>query len=414
MDSPVCDHRRLRTSTSIQVVCKVEFNFYTARVIPRLIRTVLEHRLATYPAVAIVGPRQAGKTTLAQDFGGRYFDLEQETDQLRLDLAWEEAVASTDLVILDEVQVAPTIFPRLRGAIDRDRARSGRFLLLGSVAPTLMTQVSESLAGRLSLLELTPLLAAEVGPTFRHEQLWLCGGFPDGGVLEPRSYPQWQIDYLALITQRDLPALGLTASPQTVQRLLRMLGALHGQQWNASQVGSGLDLSYHTINRYVDYLVGTFLVRRLEPYTANIGKRLVKRPKIYWRDSGLLHSILGVSNHDALLSHPSVGASWEGFVIEQILGYLSATGKRCSAYYFRTSDGYELDLVLDFGTQKWAIETKLTTSPTSADMDRLVRVGRMMGADRYILISQVAMPAMDNERASVGLQHLQGLLEEAP
>ena len=243
---------------------------------------------------------------------------------MRLDLEWSELAtannAARSLVILDEAQAWPDVFPRLRGAIDQDRRRTGRFLLLGSVSPLLMTQVSESLAGRLSLVELTPFTWNELKTTVSRNRLWRCGGYPDG-VLTPRRYPRWQLDYLALLSQRDLPAWGLTAKPRQTERLLRMLAATHGQIWNASRIGQSLGVSYHTVNHQLDYLEAAFLIRRLAPYHANIGKRLVKSPKIYWRDSGLLHAMLNASAK-TLLHQPWVGASWEGFVIEQVLGVL--------------------------------------------------------------------------------------------
>ena len=262
--------------------------------IPRRVTQVVARRLAEYPAVTLVGPRQSGKTTLAKSIGGHYFDLEQEGERLRLDIEWPELVARKRLIILDEAQAWPEVFSRLRGAIDQDRARLGRFLLLGSVSPSLMTQVSESLAGRLSLVELSPFTWNELPTKAAQNRLWRCGGYPDGGVLAPRRYPRWQLDYLALLSQRDLPAWGLAAKPQLIERLLRMLAVNHGQRWNASQLGQSLGVSYHTVNTYLDYLEGAFLVRRLAPFHANIGKRLVKSPKVYWRDSGLLHALLNV------------------------------------------------------------------------------------------------------------------------
>ncbi len=307
--------------------------------------------LQSYPAVALIGPRQSGKTTLARSLGRVYFDLEREADRLRLDVEWDRLAGGSDLVILDEAQSMPEAFPRLRGTIDDDRQRKGRFLLLGSVSPARMVRVSESLAGRLSLVELTPFLWTEVPTEAAPDRLWLCGGYPEGGILEPHRFPRWQRNHLALLAERDLPAWGLPAEPQTTDRLLRMLAAAHGQVWNASQIGQSLGLSYHTVNSHLDYLVGAFLIRRLLPYQANIRKRLVKSPKVYWRDSGLLHALLNVTDEDALLAQPWVGASWEGFVIEQTIGVLSATGRLFDPYYFRTSDGRELDLVLDMGKE---------------------------------------------------------------
>jgi predicted AAA+ superfamily ATPase len=371
--------------------------------IDRHMRRLLRERLDLYPAVALVGPRQCGKTTLAQSIGGLYYDLEQESERLRLDLEWDRVVGGSDLVVLDEAQSWPDVFARLRGTIDQDRKRMGRFLLLGSVAPSLMVRVSESLAGRLSLVELTPLLWTELETDARRRRRWLCGGYPDGGVLTPARYPRWELDYLALLSHRDLPTWGLAAKPQVTDRLLRMLAALHGQIWNASQVGRSLGLSYHTVDGYLDHLAGAFLIRRLSPYQANIRKRLVKRPKVYWRDTGLLHALLNVADDRALLSQPWVGASWEGFVIDQILGELGALGRSFEAWYFRTSDGYELDLVLDFGGGLWAVEVKLTSLPGPGDLDRLDRAADLIGATRRFLVSQTSRPAGDERRASDNL-----------
>ncbi|MGE0158422.1 MAG: ATP-binding protein [Gemmatimonadales bacterium] len=367
-------------------------------------------QLEEHPAVALIGPRQCGKTTLARTLGGAYFDLEQEAERLRLDLEWEELTAGQELVVLDEAQSWPEIFPRLRGAIDGDRGRSGRFLLLGSVSPALMTQVSESLAGRLSLVELTPLLWQEVDTTAQ-QRLWLHGGYPEC-LLHPRKFPRWHLDYLTLLTQRDLPAWGLPARPQLTDRLVRMLAALHGQVWNASQVGQSLGIAYHTVNAYVDYLVGAFLVRRLAPYQANIRKRLVKRPKVYWRDSGSLHALLNVADRKDLLGRPWVGASWEGFVIEQVLGMLSAAGRPFEAFYFRTSDQYELDLVLELEGELWAIEIKLTSSPGPEDMKRLDQSADLIRATRRILVTQTHRPTGDAWRASTDLPRLLELLSD--
>lgn len=372
----------------------------------RVVRAEVVRRLAAYPAVALVGPRQCGKTTLARSMGGVYFDLEQQAERLRLDVEWDRLIKGRELVVLDEAHSWPVVFPRLRGAIDEQRKRHGRFLILGSVAPSLMVQVSESLAGRLSLVELTPLLFSELETAAQRDRLWLHGGYPDGGVLAPRRYPRWQKDYLSLLAQRDLPAWGLAAKPQVTDRLMAMLAALHGQVWNASTVGQSMGLSYHTVNSYLDYLAGAFLIRRLQPYAANIGKRLVKSPKVYWRDSGLLHALLGVGDRDHLLRQPWVGASWEGFVIEQILGVLSACGREVNAWCFRTSDQHELDLLLEAEGGLWAFEIKLTTAPSPAHMERLNKVADLVGARRRVLVSQVAKATGDESRLSCNLQHL--------
>lgn len=371
--------------------------------IQRHVGQQLLDRLGFYPAVALIGPRQCGKTTLAKTLGGTYFDLEQESERLRLDLEWDSLASGRNLVILDEAQSWPEVFTRLRGVIDKDRKRMGRFLLLGSVSPSLMVQVSESLAGRLSLIELTPFLATELTTIASRERHWLFGGYPDGGVLKPRQYPRWQLDYLALLTQRDLPSWGLPAKPQTTDRMLRMLAALHGQVWNASQVGKSLGLSYQTVNSYLDYFEAAFLIRRLQPYLANIRKRLVKSPKVFWRDSGLIHALLNVRDERSLLAQPWVGASWEGFVIEQALGALTSRGRSFDAYYFRTSDQHELDLVLNFGDGLWAVEVKLTSSPGTVDMKRLDKAADMINAARRFLVSQTSRISGDERRTSCNL-----------
>jgi uncharacterized protein len=371
----------------------------------RAIEHVIKSRLASYPAVAIIGPRQSGKTTLAKTLSQTYFDLEQDQDRLRLDLQWDEIFSNNDLVILDEAQCWPDLFTRLRGTIDQQRDRVGRALLLGSVSPTLMTQVSESLAGRLALVELTPLLVQEL-PQAPVNTLWLHGGYPEGGVFDARRYPRWQLDYLALLVQRDLPSWGLPAKPQLTDRLTKMLAALHGQVWNASQIGQSLGLSYHTVNSYLDYLEGAFLVRRLPAYQANIRKRLVKSPRIYWRDSGLLHALMRVSDRQDLLNQPWVGASWEGFVIDQILGALNAADRLTEAYYLRTSDQLELDLVIAGQRELWALEIKLTSQPGSAPFALLNKTADMIGADKRVLVSQTTTSVEGKDAISCDLSWL--------
>ena len=369
---------------------------------------LVRERLRRSPAVGLVGPRQCGKTTLARSFAGRYFDLEVEAERLRLDLQWKSLTEGDDLVILDEAQAWPEVFPRLRAAIDERRKVMGRFLLLGSVSPGLARQVSESLAGRLSLVELTPFLLEELSAD-RFEDLWLFGGYPDGGILDSAAFGQWQQDYLTLLAQRDLPQWGLPAKPQVTERFLRMIAAVHGQTWNASRIGQSLGLSYQTVNSYLDYLVGALLIRRLEPYHANVRKRLTKSPKVYWRDTGLLHSLLQTRTRDDLLAQPWVGASWEGFVIEQVLNHLAVRGRTVQPYFLRTSDQYEIDLVMDFGTSLWAIETKLTASPSLGDVRRLNKVADLIGADQRVLVAKVPEPL---ESEALLITDLPGLLDK--
>jgi predicted AAA+ superfamily ATPase len=369
---------------------------------PRAITYRLHQDLEHYPAVAMIGPRQCGKTTLAKSLGGQYFDLEDEADVLKLDLSWDSLIGQSGLVVLDEAQSYPPIFKRMRSVIDRRHRDFGRFLVLGSVSPALMREVSESLAGRLGLIELTPFFLDEVGSESL-DSLWLNGGFPDGGVLGTDSMPGWQRNYLALLTQRDLPSWGLPAKPQMTERLFKMIAAAHGTPWNASAIGQSLGLNYQTVNSYMDYLEGAFLMRRLQPFHVNVRKRLVRSPKIYWQDSGLLHALSGVTTMDALLSQPWVGASWEGFVIQQVISRLNASGINFTPYFLRTSDQYEIDLLLDFGNERWACEIKLTADPSPDDMKRLNKVADMVGAKKRILISRTSKPIDSGDCASLDL-----------
>ncbi len=375
--------------------------------IARIYTRKVREKLGRYPAVAVLGPRQCGKTTLAQRLRGIYFDMESAGGEARLDAEWEALVAGRRLVVIDEAQQAPWVFPRLRGAIDADRKRNGRFLLLGSVSPALMKDVSESLAGRLGLVHMTPLILPELKASAL-DDLWLRGGYPDGGILDARMFPEWQEDYLETLATRDLPTWGLPAKPQQTMRLLAMLAAVHGQPLNGSQLGAALAVSHKTVLSHCDFLEGAFLIRRLAPFSTNVKKRLVKRPRLYWRDSGLLHALLHVSDRDHLYRQPWLGQSWEGFVIEQTLATLAAAGRRASPFFFRTSDGYELGLVLDWGSERWAIEIKLTSDPSTAMVARLHKSADMIGADRRILICRIARKI---ETEALLVTHLSGWLQ---
>ena len=343
--------------------------------------------LKGYPAVALLGARQTGKTTLAKTLSTAYYDLELEQEKLRLDLQWEEVVKAKGLVILDEAQHFPEIFPRIQGAIDSERKKNGRFLILGSVSPGLMRQVSEALTGRVALTELCTFSIQELRPR-DVDDVWLAGGFPDGGVLEKGKFPGWQKNYLELLAMRDLPAWGMPAKPSTTRRFFRMIASSHGSTWNASMIGKSMGVSYHTVNTYLDYLEQAFLIRRLAPYAANIRKRLVKSPKIYWRDSGLLHALLNVSRKEDLLAQPWVGASWEGWVIEQILTALNNRGVEFEAFFLRTSDGNELDLILMIRGTIWAVEVKLASTIDRRDVDRLNKTADMIGAHKRVMVSR--------------------------
>lgn len=348
--------------------------------------TQIKRLLNTSPAVVLLGPRQCGKTTLAKKFSKRYFDLEKPEDQTALDVQWNQLIEpNKGPLILDEAQEYPLIFPKIRSAIDSKRKRNGQFLILGSISQALMKKVSESLAGRTSLYELSPLLLDEVT---NENQMWLTGGYPDGGILKKTQFPKWEMDYLSTLAQRDLPLWGLPAKPQMTIRLFKMLAAIHGQIWNASQVGLGLGLSYHSVNSYLDVLENAFLIRPLPPYSLNFRKRLVKSPKVYWRDTGLLHSLLQVTTYEELLHQPWVGFSWEGWVIEQILGFLKTQQIPHDAYFFRTSSGEEIDLILKIGGKLLACEIKLASSPNPHDIEQLKRLGTQINAQKFVFISR--------------------------
>jgi predicted AAA+ superfamily ATPase len=375
----------------------------------KLTNTIIS-RLKQFPAVALLGPRQSGKTTLAKTFSARYYDLEVEQEKLRLDLQWDEITQSDHLIILDEAQSYPEIFPRIRSAIDDRRDTMGRFMILGSVSPGLMIQVSEYLTGRIALCELSPFCIDEVRRKGL-DNLWLVGGFPDGGILKRDRFPVWQKNYLDLLAMRDLPQWGLPATPQVTQRLFRMLAVNNGNIWNASQIGKSMGLSYHTVNSYLNYLEQAYLVRRLQPFHASIRKRLVKSPKVYWRDTGLLHSLQGVNSSDDLIVQPWVGFSWEGFVIEQILICLEAQGTHYEAYFFRTNDGHELDLLLILNGKKWGFEIKLSSSAGRDEFDRLNKAAEMVGADRKLLISRTRREIEGTDVVSTNLYGVLRLLE---
>ena len=340
--------------------------------IRRLARDRIHESLRRFPVVGILGPRQVGKTTLAKAVAAEadrpvvYLDLERPSHVARLadPELYLEGIADA-LVVIDEVQRRPDLFPVLRSLVD-DRRAPGRFLVLGSASPDLLRQSSESLAGRVAFHELTPLTIEEVGRTRENlERLWLRGGFPDSYLADDDAASlAWRRAVVATFLERDLAELGPRLPAERVRRFWQMTAHRHGQLWNASDLARGLGVTPPTVASYADLLVGAFMLRRLEPYHANVGKRLVKSPKLYLRDSGLLHALLGIAHRDDLLGHPIVGASWEGFLVEQVL----ALEPHTEACFYRTAAGAEIDLVLRRGTgAAWrAYEMKLTTSPRPA------------------------------------------------
>lgn len=326
--------------------------------------------LSQFPAVALLGPRQVGKTTLAREIGDAqgalYLDLEHPADLAKLaDPADYLARHQDKLVILDEIHRLPEVFPVLRSLIDEGRRAgktSGRFLLLGSASLELLRQSSESLAGRLATLELGGLTVAEVGADLT-EALWLRGGFPDSLLAGDDSRSsRWRESFLRSYLERDIPQLGPRIPAETLRRFWTMLAHEQGGLLNSAQLARSLAVSGKTLASYVDLFVDLFLVRRLEPWHANVSKRLVKSPKVYLRDSGLLHQLLGIREMESLLGYSRMGASWEGFVIENIMALLPQ-GTRTS--FFRSAAGAEIDLVLDLpGRQRpWAVEIKRGRAP---------------------------------------------------
>ena len=329
----------------------------------------LREDLASTPAVALLGPRQAGKTTvaheLAQQSDNVYLDLESELDRAKLASPELYLAERLDrLVVLDEVHRVPGLFPVLRGLIDRARRsgrRSGLYLLLGSASLDLLQQAGESLAGRIAYRELTPFNVQEL-PEAEHTRLWVRGGFPESYLARtPAASLRWRQDFIRTYVERDIPLFGGRVGSEALRRLWGMLAHQQGALVNASVLARSLALDMRTVNRYLDLLVEMFLVRRLEPWHANLGKRLTKSPKLCVRDSGLLHALLGLPDEEALLGHPVVGASWEGFVLENLI---TAAGTSASAHFYRTSGGAEVDLLLNWPSGEcWAIEVKRSLAP---------------------------------------------------
>jgi predicted AAA+ superfamily ATPase len=338
--------------------------------ITRSIQGHVEELLSQFPAVALLGPRQVGKTTLALAIGQQvdalYLDLEHPGDLAKLaDPADYLARHQDKLVILDEIHRVPELFPVLRSLIDQSRRAgrsTGQFLLLGSASIDLLRQSSESLAGRLARVELSGLTVAEVGQE-RMEELWLRGGFPDSiDAADDKRSGRWREAFISSYLERDIPQLGPRISAETLRRFWTMLAHEHGGLLNAAQLARSLAVSGKTLASYIDLFVDLFLVRRLEPFHINTSKRLVKSPRIYLRDSGLLHHLLGLSSMEQLLSYSRMGASWEGFVLENILSSLPE-GARAS--FYRSAAGAEIDLIIELpGHGKpWAIEIKRGSVP---------------------------------------------------
>ena len=342
--------------------------------IPRRLAPRVRQRLAEFPAVGLLGPRQVGKSTLAQMIAQEaagaakrpdYLDLENPADQAKLEDAGAYLRARADrLVVIDEVQRAPGLFRVLRGVID-ENIRAGRevgqFLLLGSASIELLKQSSESLAGRIAYLELGPVDVTEVSPN-QSEALWLRGGFPRSLLSKSdESSATWREAFITTYLERDIPQLGPRIPATTLRRFWTMLAHRQGAPLNAAEIARSLAVDGKTVAKYLDLMVDLLMVRRLQPLHANVGKRLTKSPKTYVRDSGLVHSLLRLDTLDDILGHPIAGASWEGHAVETLIG---AAPPRTEASFYRTATGVELDLVLDMpGGERWAVEIKRSSAP---------------------------------------------------
>lgn len=366
--------------------------------IPRRIATRLGQSLDQFPIVALLGSRQVGKSTLArviaQERESVFLDLERPADVAKLrDAEMFLNSVADKLVIIDEVQRAPELFPQLRVLVDSQR-RPGRFLLLGSASPDLRRQSAESLAGRIEYHELTPFTLDEIGATPENQQrLWLRGGYPGSYLASSdQASARWREAYIRTFLERDIPQLAMRLPAEHLRRFWTMLAHLHGQLWNSSQLARNLGISPPTARHYLDVLSDTFMVRILPPHHTNLGKRLIKSPKVYLKDSGLLHSLLGIIRLEDLLAHPAVGASWEGFAIEHLIGH-AAEGSRAS--FYRTSSGAELDLLIERGSQMDAWEVKFGLAPRitrgyhEALRDLGLSFGKVLysGTDGYVIAS---------------------------
>jgi hypothetical protein len=383
--------------------------------IHRRLQAHLRSLLAEYPAVALLGPRQVGKTTLAlevaQSVDSVYVDLESAADRAKLSDAELYLADHEDrLVILDEVHRVPDLFQSLRGLIDRGRRRgkrTGRFLLLGSASMDLLRQSGETLAGRIAYLELNPLDALEVAAK-EHDELWVRGGFPDSFLAknDGRSL-SWRENFIRTYLERDVPQLGPRIPAETLRRFWVMLAHSQGGLLNAAALARGLGVDGKTIARYLDLMVDLLLVRRLMPWHRNVGKRLVKSPKVYVRDSGVAHALLGLGSKEDLLGHPVIGQSWEGFVIENLL---AVAPERSEASFYRASGGAEIDLVLTLpGRKPWAIEVKRSLDPKPAkgfhsackDVKPEARFVVYPGAERFAISKEVEAVSLANLAAEI-------------
>lgn len=335
--------------------------------ISRQIEPLLREYISFFPVTAILGPRQCGKSTLIKEHlktnkAAMYLDLEIESDRLKLQNPEQFFLYNADKQIcLDEIQRTPEIFPILRSIVDQNR-RAGRFIILGSASRDLIRQSSESLAGRIGYLELSPFIFPEIYNKKDPNELWIQGGYPDSLLSSLRLSNQWRNNFIRTFLERDIPQIGFAIPADSIGRLWRMLAHNHGQILNLSNLGKSLGVSHTTIRNYIDLLNQTFMTREIKPYETNLKKRLVKSSKVYIRDTGILHSLLNIEDFNQLMSHPVYGFSWEGLVIENLCAYMMDY----EASYYRTSHGAEIDLILQKGSTIFAFEFKVADAPKPA------------------------------------------------
>ena len=383
--------------------------------IPRLAESAIRKKLLQTPAVVLLGPRQVGKTTLARQIAGNwpggavYLDLERSADRLRLEDAEDYLRAHVGrLVIMDEIHRAPGVFESLRGIIDENRlagVRSGQFLLLGSASLDLMRQSSETLAGRVSYMDISPIHIQEVIPVqIEAEQLWLRGGFPDSLLAADEEHSlDWRRDFIRSYLERDVPMFAPRLPSETIGRLWTMLAHQQGGLLNQARIASSLGVSNPTIDRYIDLLVDLQLIRRLRPWSSNAGKRLVKAPKVYVRDSGILHGLLELKTRNDVLGHPVCGPSFEGFCIDNLI---AAAGAGRTAYFYRTQVGAEIDLVLEKGGRPdIAIEVKRASAPRP-ERGFSIACDDLKITRRYVVYPGVESFALRNGAQAISLAQL--------
>ena len=383
--------------------------------IPRLAESAVRKKLLQTPAVVLLGPRQVGKTTLARQIAGDwpggavYLDLERSADRLRLEDADDYLRAHVGrLVIMDEIHRAPGVFEALRGIIDENRlagVRSGQFLLLGSASLDLMRQSSETLAGRVSYMDISPIHIQEsTAVQIEPEQLWLRGGFPDSLLAADEEHSlDWRRDFIRSYLERDVPMFAPRLPSETIGRLWTMLAHQQGGLLNQARIASSLGVSNPTIDRYIDLLVDLQLIRRLRPWSTNAGKRLVRTPKVYVRDSGILHGLLELKTRNDVLGHPVCGPSFEGFCIDNLI---AAAGAGRTAYFYRTQVGAEIDLVLEKGGRPdIAIEVKRASAP-SPERGFSIACDDLKITRRYVVYPGVESFALRNGAQAISLAQL--------